>query len=131
MTPFDLAITVGGETVIIDGDRTELAELPRPLTPRKLDLEQSFVARHSQPAALARNSGFGEVVIASATGSASKVWRWWRPITPVSGCTGTVFAPSGSSRTLSIRSRSAGARPRRWRLRQPVEQALVRIPGEQ
>lgn len=30
----------------------------------KLDLEQSFVARHGQPADLARNSGFGEVVIA-------------------------------------------------------------------
>lgn len=64
LTPFDLEITRGGETVTIDGDRAEFAELPRPLIPRKLDLEQSFVARHGQPAALARDSGFEEVVIA-------------------------------------------------------------------
>jgi hypothetical protein len=64
LTPFALEITRGGETVTIDGDRAELAELPRPLIPRKLDLERSFVARHSQPPALARDSGFEEVVIA-------------------------------------------------------------------
>ncbi len=64
LTPFDLEITLGGERVTIDGDRAELAELPRPLIPRKLDLERSFVARHSQPAAVAHDSGFGEVVIA-------------------------------------------------------------------
>lgn len=48
----------------IDGDRAERAELPRPLIPRKLHLEQNFVARHEQRAELARDSGLEEVVIA-------------------------------------------------------------------
>jgi hypothetical protein len=63
LVPFDLEIA-GGETVTIDGDRAELAELPRPLIPRKLELERSFLARHRQPAELARSGGFEETVIA-------------------------------------------------------------------
>jgi hypothetical protein len=63
LVPFDLE-SAGGGTVTIDGDRAELAELPRPLIPRKLDLERSFLGRHRQPAELARRSGFEEAVIA-------------------------------------------------------------------
>jgi hypothetical protein len=63
LTPFDLEIARGGETVTIDGDRAELADLPRPLIPRKLDLEQRFVSRHGHPPELARYGGFEEAVI--------------------------------------------------------------------
>jgi len=64
LTPFDLEITRSGEKVTIDGDRAEFAELPRPLIPRKLELEQRFVALGGQPAELARHSAFEEAVIA-------------------------------------------------------------------
>lgn len=60
LVPFDLEIA-GGEAVAIEG---ELAERPRPLIPRKLGLEDSFLARHRQPAKLACFSGFEESVIA-------------------------------------------------------------------
>jgi hypothetical protein len=64
LTPFELEVERGGETLLIDGDRAELVEPPRPLIPRKLELEQRFVARHDQPAELARYGGFEEAVIA-------------------------------------------------------------------
>ena len=64
LTPFELKLERDGETLLIDGDRAELVEPPGPLIPRKLELEQRFVARHDQPAELARHSGFEEAVIA-------------------------------------------------------------------
>jgi hypothetical protein len=64
LTPFEVELDRDGESVTIDGDRAELAEAPRPLIPRKLELEQRFVARHDQPAELARYGGFEEAVIA-------------------------------------------------------------------
>ena len=68
LTPFEVELERDGdgegEKITIDGDRAELAEAPRPLIPRKLELEQRFVARHDQPAELARYGGFEEAVIA-------------------------------------------------------------------
>jgi len=64
LTPFELEIAGDGATVTIDGDRAELAEEPRPLIPRKLELEQRFIARHGHSEQRARYSGFAEAVIA-------------------------------------------------------------------
>jgi hypothetical protein len=65
LTPFELELERDGETLLIDGDRAELVEEPRPLIPRKFELEQRFVAQHNQPAELARHGGFEEAVIAT------------------------------------------------------------------
>jgi hypothetical protein len=64
LMPFELVLERDGGTVTIDGDRAELAEAPRPLIPRKIELEEDFVARHDRPAELARYGGFEEAVIA-------------------------------------------------------------------